>query len=47
MFDVRFAAAGTTLTFSFPQRELVAEYCSSWWLLPRLIGTARALDLSA
>ncbi|HXZ61561.1 MAG TPA: enoyl-CoA hydratase-related protein [Acidimicrobiales bacterium] len=44
MFDVRFAASGAKLTFSFPRRGLIAEYCTSW-LLPRLIGTSRALDL--
>jgi enoyl-CoA hydratase/carnithine racemase len=43
-FDLRFAAAGVKMTFSFPQRGLVAEYGVSW-LLPRLIGTGRALDL--
>ncbi|MCU1375991.1 MAG: enoyl-CoA hydratase/isomerase [Actinomycetia bacterium] len=44
LFDVRFAASGAKLTFSFPQRGLVAEYGSSW-TLPRLVGTGRALDL--
>jgi enoyl-CoA hydratase/carnithine racemase len=44
LFDVRFAAAGVKMTFSFPQRGLIAEYGSSW-VLPRLIGTGRALDL--
>ena len=44
LFDVRFAAPGIKMTFSFPQRGLVAEYGASW-LLPRLIGTSRALDL--
>jgi enoyl-CoA hydratase/carnithine racemase len=43
-FDVRFAAAGVKMTFAFSQRGLVAEYGVSW-LLPRLIGTGRALDL--
>ena len=43
-FDLRFAATGVKMTFSFPQRGLVAEYGVSW-LLPRLIGTSRALDL--
>ena len=43
-FDLRFAGAGVKMTFSFPQRGLVAEYGVSW-LLPRLIGTGRALDL--
>lgn len=44
LFDVRFAAAGVKMTFSFPQRGLVAEYGISW-ILPRLVGTSRALDL--
>lgn len=44
MFDVRFIAEGVKLTFSFPQRGLVAEYACSW-TLPRLVGTGRALDL--
>lgn len=43
-FDLRFAGAGVKMTFSFPQRGLVAEYGVSW-LLPRLVGTSRALDL--
>lgn len=42
--DLRFAAAGVKMTFSFSQRGLVGEYGVTW-LLPRLIGTARALDL--
>jgi len=42
--DLRFAAAGVKMTFAFSQRGLVAEYGVSW-LLPRLIGTSRALDL--
>lgn len=44
MFDVRFAAAGAKFTFAFARRGLIAEYGSSW-LLPRLVGTSRALDL--
>jgi len=42
--DLRFAAPGVKMTFAFSQRGLVAEYGVSW-LLPRLIGTSRALDL--
>jgi enoyl-CoA hydratase/carnithine racemase len=42
--DLRFVAPGVKLTFAFPRRGLVAEYGASW-LLPRLIGTSRALDL--
>jgi enoyl-CoA hydratase/carnithine racemase len=44
MCDIRFAAAGAKLTTAFARRGLVAEHGISW-LLPRLIGPARALDL--
>jgi enoyl-CoA hydratase/carnithine racemase len=44
MCDVRFAAAGTKFTTAFSRRGLVAEHGISW-ILPRLIGHARALDL--
>ena len=44
MFDVRFAAAGAKFTFAFARRGLVAEYGSSW-LLPRIVGLPRAIDL--
>lgn len=44
MFDVRFAAAGAKFTFAFARRGLIAEFGSSW-LLPRLVGMSRALDL--
>jgi enoyl-CoA hydratase/carnithine racemase len=44
MCDIRFAAAGAKLTTSFARRGLVAEHGTSW-VLPRLVGTARALDL--
>jgi len=42
--DLRFAAAGAKFTSAFVRRGLIAEYGSSW-LLPRLVGTARALDV--
>lgn len=42
--DVRFALPTTKFTTSFAQRGLIAEYGVSW-LLPRLVGTSRALDL--
>lgn len=42
--DLRFAAEGAVFTTSFAQRGLVAEHGQSW-LLPRLIGPARALDV--
>jgi enoyl-CoA hydratase/carnithine racemase len=44
MCDLRFAAAGAKFTTAFVRRGLIAEHGSSW-LLPRLIGHARALDL--
>jgi len=44
--DIRFAAAGAKWSTAFARRGLVAEYGSSW-LLPRLVGTSRALDLLA
>ena len=44
MSDVRFAAAGAKFTTSFARRGLVAEHGISW-VLPRLIGQARALDI--
>jgi enoyl-CoA hydratase/carnithine racemase len=44
MCDVRFAAAEAKLTTAFVRRGLIAEHGISW-MLPRLIGPARALDL--
>jgi enoyl-CoA hydratase/carnithine racemase len=44
MADVRYAAAGAKFTMAFSRRGLIAEHGSSW-LLPRLIGTSRALDV--
>jgi enoyl-CoA hydratase/carnithine racemase len=44
MCDLRFAADGAKLTTAFARRGLVAEHGISW-MLPRLIGPARALDL--
>jgi enoyl-CoA hydratase/carnithine racemase len=44
MCDLRFAAAGAKLTTAFARRGLVAEHGISW-MLPRLVGPARALDL--
>lgn len=44
MCDLRFAAAGAKFTSAFSRRGLIAEYGSSW-MLPRLVGTSRALDL--
>ncbi|MDT0203933.1 enoyl-CoA hydratase-related protein [Nocardioides sp. AE5] len=42
--DLRFMADDAFISMSFSQRGTVAEGASSW-LLPRLIGTAPALDL--
>ena len=42
--DVRFCVPGAKLTTAFARRGLIAEYGMSW-LLPRLVGTSRALDL--
>ena len=44
MCDIRFAAAGAKFTTAFSRRGLIAEYGMSW-VLPRLIGTSRAMDL--
>jgi enoyl-CoA hydratase/carnithine racemase len=44
MCDLRFAAEGAKLTTAFARRGLVAEHGISW-ILPRLVGPARAMDL--
>jgi enoyl-CoA hydratase/carnithine racemase len=44
MCDIRFAAEGAKFTSAFVRRGLIAEYGVSW-LLPRLTGIARALDV--
>jgi enoyl-CoA hydratase/carnithine racemase len=44
MGDLRFAAAGAKITTAFARRGLVAEHGMSW-ILPRLVGPSRALDL--
>jgi enoyl-CoA hydratase/carnithine racemase len=44
MCDIRFVAADAKLTTAFARRGLIAEHGISW-ILPRLIGPARALDL--
>lgn len=44
MCDVRIADAGAKFTTAFSRRGLVAEH-GLGWMLPRLIGPARALDL--
>jgi enoyl-CoA hydratase/carnithine racemase len=42
--DLRFASVDAKFTTAFAQRGLIAEHGISW-LLPRLVGTANALDL--
>ena len=42
--DMRFMAEDAVLTTAFAQRGLIAEWGLSW-ILPRLVGTAVALDL--
>ena len=42
--DVRFAAEGARFTTAYARRGMPAEYAFAW-LLPRLIGIPRALDL--
>ncbi|MCC2981171.1 enoyl-CoA hydratase-related protein [Sphingomonas sp. IC4-52] len=44
MSDLRFMAADASFTTVFSRRGLVAEHGMSW-LLPRQLGTSRALDL--
>jgi len=42
--DVRFCVPEAKLTTTFARRGLIAEYGMAW-LLPRLVGASRALDL--
>jgi len=42
--DLRFCADGAKFVTSFSQRGLVAEHGQSW-ILPRVVGPSRALDL--
>jgi enoyl-CoA hydratase/carnithine racemase len=44
MSDIRVASTDAALTTVFLKRGLIAEHGSSW-ILPRLVGTGRALDL--
>lgn len=44
MCDIRFVDEGAKITAAFSRRGLIAEHGISW-ILPRLIGPARALDL--
>lgn len=42
--DIRFCQPGAKLTTSFARRGLIAEYGLAW-ILPRVVGPGRALDL--
>jgi enoyl-CoA hydratase/carnithine racemase len=42
--DVRFCTAEAKITTAFSRRGLIAEYGLAW-MLPRLVGQSRALDL--
>ena len=44
MCDLRFMADGASLITIFSRRGLIAEHGTSW-LLPRIVGLSRALDL--
>lgn len=44
MSDIRFASTSAAMTTVFLKRGLIAEHGSSW-ILPRLVGTGKALDL--
>jgi enoyl-CoA hydratase/carnithine racemase len=44
MCDVRFASTAASFTSIFTKRGLVAEHGTTW-IVPRLIGVGRALDL--
>lgn len=44
MCDLRFASSDASFTTVFSRRGLIAEHGTSW-LLPRIVGNSRALDL--
>ena len=44
MSDLRFMADGAIMTTVFSKRGLIAEHQTSW-ILPRMVGLSRALDL--
>ncbi len=44
MCDLRFMAEGASLITVFSRRGLIAEHGTSW-ILPRMVGLSRALDL--
>lgn len=43
--DLRIAGESAFLSFPFSLMNLVSDTCAGSWLLPRIIGTARAADL--
>ena len=44
MCDLRFASTSASFTSAFSKRGLIAEHATAW-LLPRMMGTSRALDV--
>jgi len=44
LFDIRFVAEDAKLSFVFPRRGMISE-ANSNWLVPRMIGLNRALEL--
>ncbi len=44
LFDIRYAAEDAKLAFVFTRRGIMAE-ANSTWLLPRLVGLSRGLEL--
>ena len=44
MCDLRFASTDASFTTLFTKRDLIAEHGTTW-ILPRLLGAGRALDL--
>lgn len=44
MSDIRFASTEGSFTTVFSKRGLISEHGSSW-ILPRIVGTGRALDM--
>ncbi len=44
LFDIRYVSDDAKLSFVFPRRGLVSE-ANSNWLLPRMIGVTRSLEL--
>jgi enoyl-CoA hydratase/carnithine racemase len=44
LLDIRFASSAAKFTTAFARRGLIAEHSISW-TLPRIVGTAKAIDL--